>query len=263
MGVVNVTPDSFYAASRHPRADEAVDHGLALAEQGASILDVGGESTRPGARPVPLDEELDRVIPVIERLRARTSVLLSVDTRKAAVARRALQAGADVINDVSALRFDPEMAAVLAGSGAGLVLMHMLGTPETMQREPLDVDAVAGVRAFLAEAVARAESFGVAPTAILVDPGIGFGKTLAGNLALLNGIDALAELGKPVLVGPSRKSFLGRLTGKPAENRIFGTAASVACAVLRGASVVRAHDVREMRDVVRVAEAVRAAGVPR
>jgi dihydropteroate synthase len=257
MAVVNVTPDSFYPASRHPDPGEAVDAALRLREEGADILDIGGESSRPGALPVPEEEELRRVVPVVARLRPRTSALLSVDTRKAAVAERALAEGADLVNDISALDFDPRMPEVVARARAGVVLMHMKGTPETMQDQPRYDDVVSEVRAFLKRAIAKAESAGIEGESILVDPGVGFGKSLSHNLTLLGRLSALAELGKPVLVGASRKSFIGRLVPGSPEGRLMGTAASVACAVLGGAHVVRVHDPREMRDVVAVADAIR------
>ena len=258
MGVVNVTPDSFYEGSRYPEASEAIDVALGLIEAGADIVDIGGESTRPGGQEVPVGEELERVLPVLEGVRARTEALLSIDTKKTAVAERALEAGADIINDVSAFG-DDGMAQVAARARAGVVLMHMRGTPETMQREPIYEDVGGEVKAYLRNAVARAEAAGVSGESILVDPGIGFGKTLEHNLTLLRELGALAELGKPVLIGTSRKSFIGRLLPATSEDRIFGTAASVAAAVLNGASVVRVHDVGKMADVVRVVDAIRAA----
>jgi len=257
MGVVNVTMDSFYTGSRYPDVDAATSTALRLAEAGADILDIGGESTRPGAPPVSIQEELDRVLPVLDNLRTQTDRMLSVDTRKAEVAESALANGADIVNDVTALGGDPRMAEVAARAGAGVVLMHMQGTPETMQSEPRYGDVAAEVKASLSEAVARAERAGIASDAIVVDPGIGFGKTLSHNLTLLNELDTLAELGKPILVGTSRKGFIGKLLSSEAEARIFGTAASVAAAILRGASIVRVHDVSEMRDVATVADAIR------
>ncbi len=257
MGVVNVTTDSFYTGSRYPDVDAATSTALRLAEAGADILDIGGESTRPGAPPVSIQEELDRVLPVLDNLRTQTDRMLSVDTRKAEVAESALANGADIVNDVTALGGDPRMAEVAARAGAGVVLMHMQGTPETMQSEPRYGDVAAEVKASLSEAVARAERAGIASDAIVVDPGIGFGKTLSHNLTLLNELDTLAELGKPILVGTSRKGFIGKLLSSEAEARIFGTAASVAAAILRGASIVRVHDVSEMRDVATVADAIR------
>ena len=257
MGVVNITKDSFYAASRFPDVNAATAEALRLAEAGADILDIGGESTRPGARPVSTQEELDRVLPVLEHLRSQTDRMLSVDTRKAEVAEGALANGADIVNDITALGGDLRMAEVAASAGAGVILMHMRGRPETMQSEPRYDDVVAEVKASLRRAVARAERAGIASDAILVDPGIGFGKTVSHNLRLLNELATLTGLGKPILVGTSRKGFIGKLLSSEAEARIFGTAASVAAAILRGASIVRVHDVSEMRDVATVADAIR------
>jgi dihydropteroate synthase len=268
MGVVNVTPDSFHPASRRSDPDQALAFALEQVEAGADIVDIGGESTRPGASPVDVVEEIRRVVPVVARLRPLSRVLISVDTRNAAVAERALAAGADMVNDVSALG-DSRMAEVVARAKAGVVLMHMKGTPSTMQASPSYRDVVAEVKEYLRCAIDKAESAGVPSGSILVDPGIGFGKTLEHNLSLLHNLPSLSELSKPILVGTSRKSFIGRIlsetsarrTGRDGEERIFGTAASVACAVLLGASVVRVHDVREMRQVVAVADAIRNQGV--
>ncbi|MGH9391184.1 MAG: dihydropteroate synthase, partial [Vicinamibacteria bacterium] len=268
MGVVNVTPDSFYAGSRRLDPEQALAFALKLVEAGADIVDIGGESTRPGASPVDVEEEIRRVVPVVSRLRPLSRVLISVDTRNAGVAERALDAGADIVNDVSALG-DPRMAEVVVRAKAGLVLMHLKGTPATMQVSPSYRDVVAEVKEYLGRAIEKAESSGVSGDSILVDPGIGFGKTLDHNLALLRNLSALSPLSKPILIGTSRKSFLGRiLSGRAAhhagiddEERLLGTAASVACAVLLGASVVRVHDVREMRQVVAVADAIKNQGI--
>lgn len=257
MGVINVTPDSFFPASRFLDPHRAVAAGLQMVRAGADILDVGGESTRPGAKPVPVEEELRRVMPVLTGLREETDALLSIDTRKAAVAERALEAGVDMINDISALAGDPAMAAVAARTGAGLVLMHMQGAPETMQERPTYRDVVDEVRTFLGRAAERAEGAGVAPESILLDPGIGFGKTVEHNLQLLNRLPLLTStLGKPVLVGTSRKTFIGRLLNLPADERLHGTAAAVAACILRGAHVVRVHDVPEMQRVAQVTDAI-------
>ena len=253
MGILNVTPDSFSDGGRFQMAEQAVAHGLQMAADGADIIDIGGESTRPGARNVPAGEERARVVPVIERLRTETGALISIDTRKADVARAALAAGADIINDVSALA-DPGMAALAAETGAGVVLMHMQGAPETMQRNPRYGDVVADVRTFLAERIGFAAGQGVAPEQIAVDPGIGFGKTDVHNLALLRGIPALAELGRPVLVGASRKSFIGRLLGRTLEERLAGSLAAAVFAKLRGAQILRVHDVKESCDAVRLVD---------
>ncbi|MDC0708071.1 dihydropteroate synthase [Stigmatella sp. ncwal1] len=261
MGVVNVTPDSFSDGGRHASAEAAIAHGLKLAEAGADVLDVGGESTRPGSRPVSAEEELERVLPVLSGLRARTSVPLSVDTTKAAVAREALKAGAALINDISGFHFDPELPRVVAEAGAACCLMHLKGTPETMQAAPHYEDLLGEVLAFLEEGVNRAVEAGVARERILVDPGIGFGKTLGHNLFLLRRLADLRVLGLPVLVGTSRKGFLGALTGgKPPLERLAATLGSIAgMAAWGGADFVRVHDVAEAKDALAVVDAVRGA----
>ena len=257
MGVVNVTPDSFSDGGRYVDRDAAVAHGLALAEEGADLLDVGGESTRPGATGVDQATELARVLPVVERLAAATEVPLSIDTRKAAVARAALGAGARMVNDVSAGRDDPEVLAAAAEAKAALVLMHMRGTPATMQDDPRYDDVVGEVEAFLAERCAAAEAAGVAPDALVVDPGVGFGKRDPHNYALLAALPRLTRLGRPLMVGTSRKGFIGRaLGGLGVDQREEGTAATVTWAVERGARIVRVHQVRAMVRVVRMTEAL-------
>jgi dihydropteroate synthase len=256
MGVVNVTPDSFSDGGRYLDATAAVEHGLQLEAEGAAILDVGGESTRPGAAPVPQDEELRRVIPVIEGLIERgRGVRISIDTSKSGVAARALAAGATMVNDVTALRGDPAMAGVIAAAGARCCLMHMLGDPRTMQRDPHYDDVVAEVAVFLRERVAAAEAAGVQRERILIDPGIGFGKTVEHNLELLARLDELAALELPILIGTSRKSFLGRLTGRAEHDRLAATIATNVIALLHGARVFRVHDVGSVRDALAVAAA--------
>ena len=268
MGIVNVTPDSFSDGGRFLDPDAAVAQGIALAGQGADVLDVGGESTRPGAAPVPADEELRRVIPVVERLAATTSVPISVDTTKAAVARAAIDAGASVVNDVSAGRLDPDILGVAAEAGAGYVVMHMQGEPRTMQAEPHYDDVVAEVGDFLADRVGAARAAGVEEGAIAADPGIGFGKTVEHNLRLLAGLPAIAErVGVPVMVGASRKTFVGKVLARagaasgdlPVDQREEGTLATVVWAVERGASIVRVHDVLPAVRAVRLLDALRAA----
>ncbi|HEY7605870.1 MAG TPA: dihydropteroate synthase [Actinomycetes bacterium] len=256
MGVVNVTPDSFSDGGRYLDPAAAVAHGLALAAEGADLLDVGGESTRPGAADVPEEVELDRVLPVVEELARTAGVPVSVDTRKAAVA-----AGAGIINDVSAGRHDPELLAVAAEANVPLVLMHMLGTPATMQDDPRYDDVVAEVEAFLAERCLAAEFAGVDHEALVVDPGIGFGKRDRDNFALLDNLARLTRLGHPVLVGTSRKAFIGRALDRPADQRVEGTAATVVWAVERGARIVRVHDVAPLVPSVRMTEAMLSWGV--
>jgi dihydropteroate synthase len=255
MGVVNVTPDSFSDAGVHFRAEDAVSEGRRMLEEGAAIVDIGGESTRPGAEPVPLDEELRRVLPVLEGL---AGLPISIDTAKAEVARRALEAGAELVNDVTALRGDPALAGVVADSNAYLCLMHMQGEPRTMQAAPRYDDVVGEVAAFLEERLSFAVAAGIAAERICLDPGFGFGKTVEHNLELLRRLGVIAALGRPVLVGISRKSTLGRLLGDP-EAHIGTTAASVSAAVLayqRGASILRVHDVREHVEALTVAAAL-------
>ncbi len=263
MGVLNVTPDSFSDGGNSLDVDTAVEHARKMAGAGADIIDIGGESTRPGAVPVSAEEELRRVVPVVERLR---DSVISVDTTKSVVAERALAAGARIVNDISALRFDPRMVDVVRDTGAGVVLMHMQGTPQTMQQDPRYDDVVAEVTSFLVERIAFAVSQGLKKSQIAVDPGIGFGKTVEHNLQLLARLGEFGSLGCPVVVGTSRKSFLGKVlaaTGArragEADARLWGTAATVAWAIAQGARVVRVHDVAEMSDVVRMVEAIRQA----
>jgi len=255
MGIVNVTPDSFSDGGLYLDPDAAVAHGRELAEAGAEVLDVGGESTRPGAEPVGEEEELRRVVPVIRGL-AGSLARISVDTSKAAVAAAALDAGAEIVNDVTALRGDPEMASLCAERGATVVLMHMLGEPRTMQEDPRYEDVVADVKAFLAERLDAAVAAGVAEERVWLDPGIGFGKTAAHNLELLRRLGELRELGRPLVVGTSRKSFIGKLDGSAADQRLGGTIASSILAAAEGADVLRVHDVAEMRQALAVAEAI-------
>jgi dihydropteroate synthase len=258
MGIVNVTPDSFSDGGRFLDPDRAAKHALALAEAGAEILDIGGESTRPGAPAVPADEEIGRVVPVLARLKPQTGALLSIDTRKAAVAEAALGAGADLVNDVSALG-DPAMGPLVARAGCPVVLMHMQGTPETMQSDPHYDDVVTEVRRFLAEAVERAVTAGVDREQTIVDPGIGFGKTTAHNLALLARLGELVTLGRPVLVGTSRKSFIGKVLGAEIDERLMGTVASCVWTRAQGAAIFRVHDVAPVAQALRLVAAIEAA----
>ena len=265
MGVVNVTPDSFSDGGRFFSADRAVAQAERLAEEGADILDVGGESTRPFSDPVSEEEELRRVIPVIRSIAARLDVPVSIDTNKAAVARAAVEAGATVINDIGALRLDPEMARAAAETGAALVVMHMLGTPKTMQQAPSYEDLFGEIGVFLKAAVDRAVDAGVPRSQVVVDPGIGFGKTVSHNLLLLRHVGAFSELDAPILVGPSRKAFIRKLL-KPADvgdispdlpQVATGTQAAAAAAALAGAHIVRVHDVAETAATLRIVDAIR------
>jgi dihydropteroate synthase len=265
MGVLNVTPDSFFDGGRYLDQAKAVERGSALVEDGADIVDIGGESSRPGAEPVPAEVEIGRVVPVIAALRAGTQALLSVDTSKFEVARAALDAGADIINDISSAGLDPRLLTLAAERGAGFVLMHMKGIPKTMQIDPRYDDVLAEVRAFLAEKIDVAEAYGVAREGLILDPGIGFGKRFEDNLALLRGLEAVASLGRPVLVGVSRKSFIGKILNVPPEDRLEGTIAAAVLSLVRGAHILRVHDVRAVRRAARVADAILAepAAAPR
>ena len=254
MGVVNVTPDSFSDGGEFLAKDAAVAHCRRLLDEGADILDVGGESTRPGAEPVEPGEELRRVLPVVEAA-AGMGARVSIDTAKADVARAAIGAGARIVNDVSALRFDPHLAAVVAEAGTECCLMHMLGEPRTMQLDPRYDDVVSDVKAFLEERMAFAVAEGIAEERIWLDPGIGFGKTLDHNLELLRRLDEIVAIGRPVVIGTSRKSFLGKLTGRDEKERLPGTIATNVLALERGAEIFRVHDVAEARDALRVAAA--------
>jgi dihydropteroate synthase len=255
MGILNVTPDSFSDGGLYLDADAAIDHGREMSEEGAGIIDVGGESTRPGADEVPADEELRRTEPVVAGL-AADGIAVSIDTSKVAVAQAALEAGAAMVNDVTALRADPDLGRLCAERGCEIVLMHMQGTPRTMQADPTYTDVVDDVRAFLAERIAVAVSAGIAEERIWVDPGIGFGKTVEHNTELLRRLGELRDLGRPIAIGTSRKSFLGKLTGREVEGRIGGSIASNVLALKAGAEMLRVHDVRATAQAVKVADAI-------
>lgn len=256
MGIINVTPDSFFDGGRFYDSERAVEHARRLVGEGADLLDIGAESTRPGALAVDEQEERRRLIPVVAAVAKAVSVPVSVDTSKAEVAKAAIDAGAVMVNDVTALRGDRAMVHVVAQTGAALALMHMQGTPQTMQQAPRYDDVVGEVAQFLAERARFAIEHGVARNRIVLDPGIGFGKTLRHNLDLLANLHVLKELGYPLLVGPSRKGFVGQLTQQTVEGRGWGTAAVVALAVEQGANILRVHDVGPMKDVANVAVAI-------
>ena len=256
VGVLNVTPDSFSDGGENLAVDRAVDRALQMAAEGADIIEIGGESTRPTSERVPLDEELARLLPVLDALEGKLTAPLSVDTYKAEVARQAVARGAQFINDVSALRFDETIAEVAAATGAGLILMHMRGEPATMQQLPPSDDIFAEIHVDMKTALATALSHGVAWQQMIFDPGIGFGKTLEQNLAILNHLERFDNLDLPIMIGTSRKSFIGALTNQPAHERLSGSLASVTAAVLRGAHLVRVHDVKPACDAVRVADAI-------
>jgi dihydropteroate synthase len=257
MGIVNATPDSFSDGGLHATVDAAVAHALRLVEQGADLLDVGGESTRPGAAPVEPQLEIDRVVPVIERLAARTAVPISVDTYKPATARHALEAGAAIINDVGGLR-EPDMTALAAQTGAGVVLMHMQGVPATMQQAPRYENVVKEIREFFQTRLQESLNLGIAEQQVVFDPGIGFGKKTEHNLMLLARLADFQQLGRPVLLGVSRKGLLGRLLDRPVDRRLAGSLAVACDAVSRGAAqIVRVHDVEETRDALTILTAIR------
>jgi dihydropteroate synthase len=256
VGVLNITPDSFSDGGENFSVNKAVERALEMQEQGADMIEVGGESTRPGATPVPVKEELDRVLPVLQALRGHLQVPVSVDTYKNEVARQAIACGASLINDISALRFDEAIAETIAQTGAALILMHMRGEPSTMQQIAPSEDIFAEIISDMQSALQKALSRGVQARQIVFDPGIGFGKSFEQNLAILNHLERFAPLNLPLMIGTSRKSFIGRITGRPAAERIFGTAASVAAAILNGAHLIRVHDVREMVEVARITDAI-------
>ena len=257
MGILNITPDSFSDGGTFLQLDRAVGHALAMEDQGADIIDIGGESTRPFAIPLSEDDEICRVIPVIEKLASRLSVPISIDTYKAEVAREALKAGAEIVNDISSMTFDPGMAAVVSESNAGLVLMHTRGRPEEMQLDTAYGDIVQDISRYFINALTRVDEAGISRDRVVLDPGIGFGKDIQGNLEILRRLDELSVLQQPILVGTSRKSFIGAVLDRPVGERLLGTAATVAVAILNGASIVRVHDVNQMREVVVMTQAIR------
>ena len=257
MGILNVTPDSFSDGGQHLDFESALAHGLQMVEDGAAIIDVGGESTRPGSIGVSEEEELARTIPVVRELSARTNVIISIDTMKAEVARQAIEAGACIINDVSALTCDPEMAGVAAESGAGVILMHMLGSPRTMQDDPVYDDVVVDVQDYLLSRIAELIENGLKKESLAIDPGIGFGKTLEHNIQLLADLEKQVALGLPVVVGLSRKRFLGMLTGCEVNKRLASSLAALTFCVLNGAHVMRVHDVKESHEAMKVACALK------
>jgi len=258
MGIVNVTPDSFSDGGRFANADDAVRHGMRLEEEGADVIDVGGESSRPGSEPVSLEEELRRVIPVVKGLARQVRIPISIDTTKAGVARAALEEGAEIVNDISAMRFDDSMARTAAGAGAAVILMHMRGKPRDMQRGNLVYDDLfSEIISFLEERIRQAKAEGIEEERIMIDPGIGFGKTFEDNLRLIRHLVEFSVLGKPILVGPSRKAFIGNITGGEPKDRLEGTAAAVAAAVMNGAHMVRVHDVGFIKRVVSMTDAIR------
>lgn len=256
MGIINVTPDSFSDGGLFFDPDRAIEYGLKLESEGADIIDIGGESTRPGSLPVSAEDEIKRVIPVIKGLSAHVKIPISIDTYKSKVAELAVKAGALIINDVSALRFDQNMINVAKEYNTPVVLMHILGTPHDMQRNPVYRDVVHEVYDFLKERIEYAEKYGMKRDNIILDPGIGFGKRLKDNLSLIKHLDVFSSLRCPVLIGPSRKSFIGEILDVPVEERGYGTAAVTALAITRGANIIRVHDVKAMKQVAKMTDAI-------
>ena len=260
MGVLNVTPDSFSDDGFFFDKEKAIAHGLRMVEEGADIIDIGGESTRPGSKPLELEEELRRVIPVIESLAKEVDVPISIDTYKSTVAQRAIEAGAEIINDISGLHFDPGLAQVAAKEDAPLVLMHIRGTPETMQKDVHYDSLFSEILQYLKDSIQRAESTGLDPRQIIIDPGIGFGKTVEDNLLIIKNLYEFRILGKPILLGTSRKTFIGKILNTEVGDRLEGTLSSIAIGVLNGAHIIRSHDVLQAKKAIAVADAIRLAG---
>jgi len=254
MGILNCTPDSFYSESRRPNIKSAIETGLRMVEEGVDILDVGGESTRPGSKSVSIEEESKRVLPIIQELLHCVSVPISVDTTKSLVARKTLDLGAHIINDISALQFDPQMAKVVAEFSAGVILMHIKGLPQNMQKNPVYKNVVPEIKEYFLERIKFARQQGIRKEHIILDPGLGFGKRLEDNYTIINNLHKIKELGFPILLGPSRKSFIQKILDLPAEECLAGTAAIVTAGILNGAQIIRVHDVREMRYVAKVTD---------
>ena len=260
MGVLNVTPDSFSDGGLYFDKEKALDRGLRIVEEGADFIDIGGESTRPGSKPIELEEELRRVIPVIESLAKEVDVPISIDTYKSTVAKRAIEAGAEMINDISGLHFDPDLGQVAAKEDVPLVLMHIRGTPETMQKDVHYDSLFSEILQYLKDSVKRAESAGLDPHQIIIDPGIGFGKTLKDNLLIIKNLSEFRILGKPILLGTSRKSFIGKILNAEVDERLEGTLSSIAICALNGAHIIRCHDLLQTKKAIAVADAIRLAG---
>jgi dihydropteroate synthase len=259
MGILNVTPDSFSDGGFFFEKEKAIAHGLKMVEEGVDIIDIGGESTRPGSKPLQLEEELRRVIPVIESVAQKADVPISIDTYKSDVAQKAIEAGAEIINDISGLHFDPKLAKVAAKEETPLILMHIRGTPETMQKDVHYDSLFSEILQYLKDAIQMAESSGVDPCKVIVDPGIGFGKTVLDNLLIIKNLDEFRILGKPILLGTSRKNFIGKILNAEVEDRLEGTLASIAIGVLKGAHIIRSHDVLQAKKAIAVADAIRLA----
>jgi dihydropteroate synthase len=258
MGILNVTPDSFSDGGKYFDKERAVEQALRMQDEGADIIDIGGESTRPGAEKISVEEEIDRVVPVIEALANKVNIPLSIDTYKSAVAEEAILSGASIINDISGLRFDPQMPRIAARNNVPVVIMHIKGTPENMQKRPVYKALISEITDYLREGVEIARNAGIADDKIVIDPGIGFGKTIEHNLEIIQKLNVFSGLEKPILIGPSRKSFIGRiLDALPAAERLEGTAAAIAIGIFNGANIIRVHDVKEMGRVARVADRIK------
>jgi len=260
MGVLNVTPDSFSDGGFFFDKEKAIAHGLRMVEEGADIIDIGGESTRPGSKPLELEEELQRVLPVIESLAKKVNVPISIDTYKSAVAQRAIEAGAQMINDISGLHFDPSLAQIAVKEDVPIVLMHIRGTPETMQKDVHYNSLLSEILKYLKDSIQSAESTGLDPQQIIIDPGIGFGKTIEDNLCIIKNLYEFRVLGKPILLGTSRKTFIGKILNAGVRDRLEGTLSSIAIGVLNGAHIIRSHDVLQAKKAIAVADAIRLAG---
>jgi dihydropteroate synthase len=260
MGILNVTPDSFSDGGLFFDKDKAISHGLRMVEEGADMIDIGGESTRPGSKPLELEEELRRVIPVIESIAKEVEVPISIDTYKSTVAQRAIEAGAEIVNDISGLHFDPDLARVAAKGNIPLILMHIRGTPETMQKNVHYDSLFSEILQYLRDSIQRAESAGLDPGQIIIDPGIGFGKTVEDNLLIIKNLHEFRILGKPILLGTSRKNFIGKILNTEVEDRLEGTLSSIAIGVLNGAHIIRSHDVLQVKKALAMADAIRLAG---
>ena len=257
MGILNVTPDSFFDGGKYIEKEKAVEHGIKMAEEGADIIDVGGESTRPYSKRISAEEEMERVIPVIEELSKQISIPISIDTYKSQVAKEAIKAGASMINDISAFRFDPEMPKVVAEAGVPVVIMHMKGRPENMQDNPVYTDLISEIISFLKKAKKKATSYGIREDLIIVDPGIGFGKTVDHNLQIIKHLSRFSELNSPILIGVSNKAFIGHILKKGPEDRETGTMAAVACAIMNGAHIVRVHNVKKAVETAKIVDAIK------
>ena len=256
MGILNVTPDSFSDGGRYDNSLKAVAHAIKMEEEGADIIDIGGESTRPGATPIDIEEELERVIPVIEGIRKKSNIIISIDTYKSIVAEKAISAGANVINDISGLRFDENMVHVASETQVPVIVMHMLGNPQNMQIDPFYSNLMEELISFFQDRVDVLISNGINKNHIILDPGIGFGKTVEHNFTIIRELSRIVDLGFPVLVGPSRKSFIGKTLSLPPEDRIEGTSAAVTAAIMNGSRIIRVHDIKEILRVIKVAEKI-------